>query len=137
MTGPNYSAECAMRCGEARFRAFLAEALGCQIPDKESAAEAVRTLLDLDSRAELNHREDAAEAWKKMRAEFETWEPPKPGPPPFLAGQQAWRDGVALDANPHHPDDGLECYPGDRANWHQGWHVAMWTAAHDQRSGTP
>lgn len=45
------------------------------------------------------------------------------GKPPFLQGQQAFRDGVFIAENPHDaeaPATGDD-YPGAYANWRAGW----------------
>lgn len=43
--------------------------------------------------------------------------------PPFLAGQKAFAAGEPLEANPHTQGAPFEPdkYPGQWANWHDGW----------------
>lgn len=70
----DFAAECAMKCGEAAFKAFLEARHGLARPlTDERAAQKVRGLLAVTSRAELNHDGAAAERWKALRAEFDAW----------------------------------------------------------------
>lgn len=77
------SAQCAIRCQSALFRAFLkskvdpADFPGEEWPairDKNAAAIAVRHVLNLDSRRELDEDAAAARRWHALEAEFLAWE---------------------------------------------------------------
>jgi hypothetical protein len=70
----NYAAEAAMKCAEPAFKKFLMERHGLESPaTDERAAQKLRSLLGVTSRAELNHDDDAAARWKALRADFENW----------------------------------------------------------------
>jgi len=70
----DFAAECAIKCGERRFQQFLAERHGLEPPlDTERAAQKVRSILGVTSRAELNEDGKAAQAWKALRASFGAW----------------------------------------------------------------
>lgn len=72
--GKDYAAECAMKCAEPGFRVFLEEKHGLERPlTDERVAQKVRGLLGVTSRRELNDGGRAAEAWKALRGEYETW----------------------------------------------------------------
>jgi len=73
--GPkDFAAECAMKCGEPAFRAFLEARHRMERPlTDERVAQKVRGLLGVTSRAELNDGGQAAERWKALRGEFEAW----------------------------------------------------------------
>lgn len=82
----NYAAECAIKCGEPLFRAFLRSrprvmALSTVpgnpwvfVRSKEDAAIAVRFLVDIDSRRELNTDNEAAMRWRELAADFDLWQ---------------------------------------------------------------
>lgn len=68
----DFAAECAMKCGEPAFRAFLEEKHGLERPlTDERVAQKVRGLLGVTSRAELNQPGQAAERWKALRGDFD------------------------------------------------------------------
>ncbi len=70
----DYAAECAMKCAEPAFRVFLEQEHGLERPlTDERVAQKVRGLLGVTSRAELNDRGQAAERWKALRGDFDTW----------------------------------------------------------------
>lgn len=70
----DYAAECAMKCAEPAFRAFLEECHGLERPlTDQRVAQRVRSLLGVTSRAELNDKGQAAERWKALRGEFDAW----------------------------------------------------------------
>jgi hypothetical protein len=60
-------------------------------------------------------------------------------PPPFIAGQNAFLAGRPVTDNPHDRDATFspEGYPGDWANWRDGWMTAMWRDEHDKRRKGP
>lgn len=69
----DFAANCAMYCNKPAFQRFLTEMHGLQNQNPEAAASRVRTILNIRSRAELNDNPAAAEGWKKLRGEYETW----------------------------------------------------------------
>ncbi|MBO9125491.1 MULTISPECIES: hypothetical protein [unclassified Rhizobium] len=70
----NYAAECAMRCGDQLFRRFLAEKKGVSdISDDDRVAVAIRRILRVDKRSELNTDAGARNRWLDLRAEFDVW----------------------------------------------------------------
>lgn len=70
----NYAAECAMKCAEPAFLAFLREQYGFDTSDSERVAVQIRGALLVGSRADLNTDPAAAGRWKDMRASFKAWE---------------------------------------------------------------
>ena len=67
----DYAAEAAMKCEHKGFARFIIERCGLgDDADKDAIAEALRRLLKISSRSELN----AAGRWLQLRAEFEAWE---------------------------------------------------------------
>ncbi|MGV1867177.1 MULTISPECIES: hypothetical protein [unclassified Rhizobium] len=71
--GPNFAAECAMRCAEPDFLTFLREAKGIDTTDAERTAVGIRNELQVQSRGELNADPAAAARWQDLRAAFELW----------------------------------------------------------------
>lgn len=70
----NYSAECSMKCGEQAFRRYLIERHGLQdATDNIRVETRVRSLLNVQSRAELNSDPAAAKRWISLRADFDAW----------------------------------------------------------------
>lgn len=70
----DFAAECAMKCQEPAFKVFLEERHGLERPlTDERVKQKVRSLLGVQSRAELNEDGQAAEAWKRLRADFGAW----------------------------------------------------------------
>lgn len=70
----DYAAECAMKCSDRLFRAFLVERY--QVPDvadNERIAVSVRNILRIKSRGELNADPAARRRWIDFRSEFEAW----------------------------------------------------------------
>ena len=57
-------------CGNPDFRAFLSDALNDTIDTPQKAAEAVRCICQVKSRAELNHNREAATIWRNLVTEF-------------------------------------------------------------------
>lgn len=72
---PNYAAQAAMLCDDARFRAFLNECAGIPGPpvNKASAPGVLRDILGIKSRARLNDNPKAAANWQKLFSRFEAW----------------------------------------------------------------
>lgn len=70
----DFAAEAAMKCEEPAFKAFLEDRHGLDRPlTTERVAQKLRTVLCVSSRKELNNDEAAADRWRKLRADFETW----------------------------------------------------------------
>ncbi|CCE96185.1 hypothetical protein SFHH103_01688 [Sinorhizobium fredii HH103] len=70
----DYAAECAMKCAEPAFKKFLEECHGLERPlTDDRAANKVRFILKIGSRAELNDDSNAAERWKRLRNDFDAW----------------------------------------------------------------
>lgn len=69
----NFAAECGMKCGEPDFLDFLFTCHGVDVADKERVATRIRTMLQINSRAELNTDEAAGRRWVKLRTDYETW----------------------------------------------------------------
>ncbi|MBB4277059.1 hypothetical protein [Rhizobium mongolense] len=70
----DYAAECAMKCGDRLFRAFLVDRY--QVPDvadAERIAVSVRNILRVASRGELNTDPAARARWIDFRSAFEAW----------------------------------------------------------------
>lgn len=70
----DYAAECAMKCAEPAFRAFLEQRHGLERPlTDDRVAQRVRSILGVSSRAQLYDDSRAAEAWTALRSDFEAW----------------------------------------------------------------
>ncbi|ULJ71339.1 hypothetical protein [Rhizobium gallicum] len=70
----DYAAECAMKCSDPLFRAFLVERY--QVPDvadAERIAVSVRNILRVGSRGELNTDPEARRRWIDFRSSCEAW----------------------------------------------------------------
>lgn len=70
----DHAAECAMKCANDRaFLRFLQQRHGADIADTERVKTRVRSILAIQSMAELNTDENARQRWKSLRAEFDNW----------------------------------------------------------------
>ena len=70
----DFSAECAMKCGDQLFRRYLMERHGVEdVSDSIRVASRVRSILNVRSRGELNTDPNAAARWKDLRADFDAW----------------------------------------------------------------
>lgn len=70
----DFAAECAMKCQEPAFKAFLEVRHGLERPlTDDRVAQKVRSLCGVTSRKELNDGGRAADAWKRLRGEFADW----------------------------------------------------------------
>jgi len=70
----DYAAECTMKCADTAFRRFLMERH--ELPHPATATTAttrVKSILAITSRTELNESPAAAEGWRIIIQEFETW----------------------------------------------------------------
>jgi hypothetical protein len=65
--------QAAIRCGEPEFRRFLSEVKGLPV-SADGAADVVRHLCGVQSRAELNTHPVPAELWRKLEADFWAWQ---------------------------------------------------------------
>ncbi len=71
----NFAAECALKCKDFRFQQYLAARHGLEPPlTDDRAAQKVRSILSVQSRAELNDGGKAETAWKRLRADFAAYE---------------------------------------------------------------
>lgn len=70
----DYAAECAMQCSKQAFRTFLRERHGLEATDDERINTRVRSILRIQSRADLNTDDSARERWFSLRAEFKNWQ---------------------------------------------------------------
>lgn len=71
---PNFAAEAGMLCTEGRFQQFLAELHGLERPTtNDGAAQRVRSLLAISSRADLNDDDKAAARWRRLRSQYQDW----------------------------------------------------------------
>ena len=70
----NYAAECAMKCSEPAFKAFMEarHALTRPLTDDRVAAR-VRSVLAISSRTELNISNEAAARWRYLVKDFDAW----------------------------------------------------------------
>lgn len=69
----DYAAECGIKCGDRFFQRWLFDVHGLENPDSTRAATKVRFLLNIESRAQLNTDQAAADRWRKMVDDFERW----------------------------------------------------------------
>ncbi|KAB2681782.1 hypothetical protein [Brucella tritici] len=70
----DFAAEAAMKCDQASFRIYLEERHGAEGPlTADTAADALRAVLRIKSRKELNSDAAAADRWSDLRADFEAW----------------------------------------------------------------
>lgn len=70
----DYAAQAAMCCGQPGFLAFLRDRHGLEAPlTAERAAQKVRSLCGVSSRAEFNTDGKAADAWRALYGAFQTW----------------------------------------------------------------
>jgi hypothetical protein len=72
---PNYTAQASMLLANGRFQLFLAEKQGGEVVDsKETADAALKALLGIESKKEINADDGARRRWLDLRAEFSAWE---------------------------------------------------------------
>lgn len=70
----DFAAEAAIKCTEPAFKAWLEEAHALARPlTDERAAQKLRSLLGVTSRAELNNDNAAAVRWRRLRDDFKAW----------------------------------------------------------------
>ena len=127
--GPNYAAECAMRCAEPVFWKFLLDVTREKVADKDEAAEAVRKFCDVRSRSQLNEGEHGTDRWLQLRGWFSLWQRghgrnskgEQMGP--SAMGRSAFGRGSEISMNPFdRPDlDDEEAEASDHDLWAVGW----------------
>lgn len=72
--GKNYAANAALLLQETPFRRFLAEPYqGIQVLDFDMADAELKQRLGIKSKSELNSDPAAAQHWRELRGEYETW----------------------------------------------------------------
>lgn len=127
---PNYAAQCAIKCGEPLFVQFLADASKIPSDTPDFAVTAVRDLIGISPRRQLNTDTAAQEQWKKVLNWFGKW---RVGygkdRPPFVMGQHAHERNADREENPFDPHEGDIDRPYDL--WMQGWFVAKWREEFD------
>lgn len=70
----DFAANCAILCADPAFKKFLEEEHGLERPlTDDRAANKVRFLLSIRSRAELNSDPAAAARWQDLRNHFDAW----------------------------------------------------------------
>lgn len=70
----DHAAECVMKCArDQAFRRFMLEQHGADIADTERVKTRVRSVLAIQSMAELNTEESARQRWFSLRTEFDNW----------------------------------------------------------------
>jgi hypothetical protein len=67
------AAQCAIRCGEPRFRDYLAVEHGITTDDAETAATALRLLFNIKSRTEFSTNHRARMLWNQMDSGYREW----------------------------------------------------------------
>lgn len=130
MAGPNYAAECGIKCSEPKFQHFLRDATKMPVTNKVQAAEAVRVLCDVRSRSQFNADQGSAERWKRAKRLYGMW---RAGHgtnaagnrhKPAIMGGVAFRRGTMIGDNPFEQpalDNGEET---DFDLWEFGWRKA-------------
>ncbi|WP_414815949.1 hypothetical protein [Rhizobium sp. IY2] len=70
----DHAAECAMKCNSQAFRQYLIERHGLESAGDSIRVESrVRSILNVQSRGEINTDENARQRWLSLRADFEAW----------------------------------------------------------------
>lgn len=73
----NLAAEASIKCGEPGFRNYLRERHATDddgdLTDSAIAAAVLRRALNIESRKHLNTDTHAAQRWRDMRADYQTW----------------------------------------------------------------
>lgn len=70
----DFTTEAAIKCGEPAFKVFLEERYGLERPlTTDRATERLRSILQIQSRKQLNSDSAAADRWQDLRAEFKVW----------------------------------------------------------------
>jgi hypothetical protein len=67
------SSECAMLCKEPRFWEFLIKCYQWECCNENEAMVIVRTILGIDSRADLDRDAEATVRWSNMKDYYEKW----------------------------------------------------------------
>lgn len=126
--GPkNYAAQAAIRGAEAPFQRFLSDCVKTPVTSPEEAAQAIRTLCGVTSRAQLNTDPAAIERWCRVMAWFGKWRAGygknAVGRPygPSIMGRVAHDRGMALADNPFPQPDPFDTEESDYDLWAVGW----------------
>jgi hypothetical protein len=67
------AAQAGIRCNEPRFWQFLWEEQGMSVSDSEEAADAVRRMCSIQSRAELSTNQKARVFWTQLDEAYRSW----------------------------------------------------------------
>lgn len=70
---PSLAQQCAIECAKPAFKKFLHEQHEVDIADQERVNTRVRTMLKIQSRAELDTDSDAARRWRDLHDRFKKW----------------------------------------------------------------
>lgn len=73
-----YAKACAIASGRQDFRTFLAACHGLEATDDERVDTRVRSILQIQSRTELDTDEQARARWFSLHREFESWKDRQP-----------------------------------------------------------
>ncbi|MDX3929187.1 MAG: hypothetical protein QHC90_25725 [Shinella sp.] len=69
----DFAAECAIKCEDPLFLRFLRDEHGVDTSDTLRVASRIRTMLAIQSRAELNTNDAAKQRWLSLRSQFDNW----------------------------------------------------------------
>lgn len=76
LKGGEWARQAGIICADAEFRRYLTvtgDFPGVQLIDLDMAADELRRRLNIESRAHLDHDEEAARAFRELRTVFEQW----------------------------------------------------------------
>lgn len=127
MTGPNYAAECGIKCADPIFQKFLHDATKLRVADKDEAGAAVRLLCKVQSRREFNETQEGADAWVRAKRLFGLWRAGhgtnaagrRHGP--SIMGRVAHSRGTPISDNPFDRPEINETDETPYDLWELGW----------------
>jgi hypothetical protein len=125
--GKNYAAQAAIRGAEAPFQRFLSDCVKTPVATPEDAAQAIRKLCGITTRAQLNSDPQAIERWHRVLTWFGKWRAGHGknavGRPygPSIMGRVAHDRGMALSDNPFPQPDPFDTDESDYDLWAIGW----------------
>jgi hypothetical protein len=130
MSGPNYAAECGIKCSDPLFQRFLHDATKMRVADKDEAGAAVRLLCKVQSRREFNETEAGAAAWLRAKRLFGLWRAGhgtnaagwRHGP--SIMGRVAFARGTPISDNPFERPEIMEADETPYDLWELGWRKA-------------
>ena len=128
--GANYAAECGIKCAEKKFQHFLRDSTKMPVTDKDEAGAAIRKLCRVESRAEFNKDEAAADRWRKAKHWFDLWQngvgknTQGRFHKPNVMGRVAFHRGTSISGNPFPRPDIDEDEDTDFDLWEVGWRKA-------------